>query len=200
MHKILNNYFYKLGLFFIAICSMNFTNKMVYCALIFTILTTILNGIAKCHGSKKATISILSCTSIALLLLYNKPYFIAGKPINHLIPTSLGAILVASYIGYKIFLKLETRLGFPLSNCISLFIAALVDHLIMGLFFARLFPMRSVCSMFYKETVYTYLFGSLIYLLWLAFLYAKPIYRKLKAYLTLSSSRRLAEPKTPPRL
>ncbi|CAH2559649.1 Uncharacterised protein family UPF0758 [Cardinium endosymbiont of Oedothorax gibbosus] len=183
MNKNLNNYFYKLGLLFASTLCMNFTNKLVYCSLIFTFLMLILNCIAKCHGSKKATISIILCTSTSLALLCNKQYYIAGKLIRGLIPASLCAILIASYIGFKLFLKLKARYGFTISNCISLYISALVDHLIMGIFFTRIFPIHKIWLMIYKETAYTCLFTVVVYLCSVTVLYAKPIYRKLKKHL-----------------
>ncbi|MCT4697457.1 hypothetical protein NLX65_03830 [Candidatus Cardinium sp. TP] len=180
MNKILQNYFYKVSVLFAAILCINFTNRIVYCALLFTFLTLILNGIAKYHGSKKATLSIVLCTATTLGLLYNKQYYMAGKPISGLIVASLCAILIASYIGLRLFIKLELRYGFALSNSISLAISALVDHLLMGLFFIRIWRMHKVWSVVYKETAYTYLFAVCIYLVSVAILYAKPVYSKTK--------------------
>lgn len=180
MNKNLNNYGCKLGLLFAFTLCMNFTNKVVYCSLIFTFLTLILNCIAKCHGSKRATISIILCTSTSLALLYNKQYYIAGKLISGLISASLCAILIASYIGLKLFLKLEARYGFAISNCISICISALVDHLIMGIFFTSIFPIHKVWLIIYKETAYTYLFTVVVYLCSVTVLYAKSVYLKRK--------------------
>lgn len=175
--KILNNYSCQLSVLFAFTWCMNFTTKIVYCALILTCLTAILNGIAKCHGNKKATISIILCTTVTLGLLYNKQYcIIAGKPIGGLITASLSAILIASYIGCKLFLKLETRYSFAASNFISSLTAGLVDHLIMGIFFTSKFPMHKVVLMCYKETAYTTLFACVVYLCSAAVLYAKQVY------------------------
>ncbi|TSJ80869.1 MAG: hypothetical protein NMK33_05520 [Candidatus Cardinium sp.] len=197
MNKTLNNYMYKVGLLFACTFCINLTNKIVYCALLFTFLTLVLNGIAKYHGHKKAAISIVLCTALSLGLFYNKQYFIGGKPINGLILTSLCAILIASYIGLKLFLKLTARYGFAISNCISLCTASLVDHCIMGIFFTTKFPMDKVWVIVYKETGYTYLFGSLVYLSSLAVLYAKPIYIQIKKWLYLLVSVEQAKSKTP---
>ncbi|WP_419241232.1 hypothetical protein [Cardinium endosymbiont of Nabis limbatus] len=186
MNKHLNNYIYKVVLLFAATLSINFTNKIVYCVLSFTVLMCTLNAIAKHHGSKKATISIVCCTTLTFGLLYNKPYcIIPGKPISGLILASLCAVLMASYIGFKLFLKLETRYGFVVSNCISLLIASLVDHLIMGIFFTNSFPMHRILLILFKETAYTYLFTSIIYLCSVAVSYAKPaLMRLIKKILT----------------
>ncbi|WP_243517103.1 MULTISPECIES: hypothetical protein [unclassified Candidatus Cardinium] len=199
MHKTLNNYFFKLGLLFAATYFMNFTNKIVYCALLLTILGTVLNGIAKCHGGQKATMSILFCTTISLVLLYNKPYcIIPGKPIRGLIIASLCAILIASYIGCKLFLKLNSHYRFAISNYISLLVFGLVDHLIMGLFFTKTFPLYKVWLIIYKETTYTYLFASIVYLCSIAVVYGQPLYLKLKQYRGLLRSVKQVKSKIPP--
>ncbi|WP_342265375.1 hypothetical protein [Cardinium endosymbiont of Philonthus spinipes] len=198
MYKNLNNYVYKLGLLFACTLSINFTNKIVYCALLFTALTVVLNSIAKWHGSKKAAISILLCSATSFAFLYDKQYYISGKLIHGLILTSLCAILVASYIGLKLFLKLQTRYGFAASNCISLFISSLVDHLIMGLFFTRVFPIRKVWLIVYQETAYIYLFSAAIYLGSAIILYAKPAYIKVKKQLRLLCTIRSVKSKIPP--
>ncbi|MGI2257683.1 hypothetical protein ACRRVD_04110 [Candidatus Cardinium hertigii] len=180
MKKIVNNYSSQVGLLFASVLCMNFTSKIVYCALLFTFLTFILNRIANSHGHQKATISILLSTTTSLGLLYDKQYCIAGKPIPGLIGTSLLAILVAGYIGFKIFLKLKARYSFIVSNFISLLIAAFVDHLIMGLFFTKKFPMHKVWLICYKETAYTTLFACVVSLCLAAILYVKVFYSKIK--------------------
>ncbi|CDG49858.1 hypothetical protein [Cardinium endosymbiont of Bemisia tabaci] len=184
MKKVLNNYYSQVGLLFASVFCMNFTSKVVYCALLFTFLTFILNIIANHHGPRKATISILLSTITSLGLLYDKQYCIAGKPIGGLIGTSLFAILVAGYIGFKLFLKLKATYSFVVSNFISLLIAAFVDHLIMGLFFTKVFPMHKVWLICYKETAYTALFVSVVCLCSAAILYVKVFYSNIKTLYT----------------
>ncbi|CCM10381.1 Putative uncharacterized protein [Cardinium endosymbiont cEper1 of Encarsia pergandiella] len=181
MKKILNNYYSQLALLFASVYSINFTSKVIYCALLFTFLTHILNVIANGHGHRKATISILFSTTTSLGLLYHKQYCISGKPIDGLITSSLFAILVAAYIGLKLFLKLKAKYSFLVSNFISLLIAAFVDHLIMGLFFSKEFPMGKVWLIFYKETTYTTLFACLICLCSALILYVKVVYSNIKS-------------------
>lgn len=186
MNKALDNYVYKVGLLFAFTLCINFTKKIVCCALLFTCLIFILNCIAKCHGSKKATISMVFCTTTTLGLLYNKSYcIIAGKPISGLIVASLCAILIASYIGLKLFVKLEASYGFAVSNGMSLLIAALVDHLLMGIFFIGKLPMHKIWLIVYREAAYTYLFAVVVYLCSAAMLCAKPVCRKITKYLHL---------------
>jgi len=181
MKKIVNNFYTKLALLFASVYAINFTSKVVYCALLFTFLTYILNVIANNHGYWKATISILLSTTTSLGLLYDKQYSIAGKPIDGLVITSLFSILVAAYIGLKLFLKLKSRYSFPVSNFISLFIAGFVDHLIMGLFFTKEFPIGKIWLIFYKEITYTTLFACIIYLCSDAILYVKVFYSNIKS-------------------
>ncbi|MGI2298571.1 hypothetical protein ACRRVB_02075 [Candidatus Cardinium hertigii] len=181
MKKILKNYYSQVGILFASVFCMNFTSKVVYCALLFTFLTFILNSIANGHGHRKATTSILLSTTTSFGLLYHKQYCIAGKPIGGLIGTSLFAILVAGYIGFKLFLKLKARYSFVVSNFISLLLAALVDHLIMALFFIKEFPIDKVCLIFYKETTYTTFFTCVVCLCLAAILYVKVVYSNIKS-------------------
>lgn len=179
MHKVFKNYPCQVSLLFVCTLCMNLTNKIVYCALIFTCLITILNSMAKCHGSKKSMVSIVLSSIMACGLLYNKPYMIGGKPINGLIIASLSSILIASYMGHKLFLKLTAKYSFSLSNLISLWMAGLVDHLIMGIYFINIFPMHKVWLIFCKETGYTMLFGSVVYLCLVGATYAKRFYTRM---------------------
>lgn len=181
MKKILNNYYSQLALLFASVYSINYTSKVVYCALLFTFLTLILNGIANSYGHRKATISMLLSTTASLGLLYDKQYCIAGKPIGGLIVTSLFAICIAAYIGVKLFLKLKAKYSFVVSSFISLLISAFVDHVIMGLFFTKEFPMGKVWLIFYKETIYTTLFACVIYLCLIAILYVQVVYSNIKS-------------------
>ncbi|ROT47385.1 hypothetical protein EDM02_03040 [Candidatus Cardinium hertigii] len=176
-NNIYNNIFYVIAtsLLFAFTLSINFSIKIVYCALCSTFLALTVNCLSALWGSKKATLSVIGCVGITFCTLYDMQYHMYGKPIQGLITISLLSICISSCMGLKIFLKLKTRYSFPVSNIISSCVYAFVDGFIMAIFFINKFPIHSVFAKFYQEIAYKGIFGLAVYLLLLVLFYFKRI-------------------------
>lgn len=161
MNEILNN-LVKSNKFYLSLTAMslaftlllNFYNQISDCSLMFTFLALTLNTISAWHGTKKAINSIILSVIISFALMWNLKYYINGELINGLVLASLLSVLVSSYVGLNLVSRLRIKYNSYVSNFISLLAYALVDGVVMSLFFINIFSLNRVVSIFTYEVAY----------------------------------------------
>lgn len=134
---------------------LNFFNKIAECSLVFVFLALTVNIIAETFGKQKAMRAIVLCIVVSFGLLWNLNYYIDGRVINGLVLASLLSVLLSTYCGMSLFLKLKSAHNFYNSfyvrNFISLTVCAIVDGVVMAGFFINQFSASRVLLIFFKE-------------------------------------------------
>ena len=133
---------------------LNYCNKISDCSLIFTCLAFLLNNISERYGKNKAIVSVIIAAVISFTFTYGMEYRIHGELINGLVIGSLLSLLVSSYAGLSILSKLKDKYDYYVRNFISLVVYALIDGLVMALFFFNIYSTDRVFTIFYKEVGY----------------------------------------------
>lgn len=162
MNGIINNLRSRSNKFYLSLTALsiiftfllNFYTKISECSLMFTFLACTLNGISLLYGTKRALKTIILSVSISFALLWNLKYYIYGELINGLVFASLLSVIVSSYIGLNLFSRLKLKYNFYVSNFISLLLYAVVDGIVMSLFFINIFSVNRVFSIFSYEVAY----------------------------------------------
>jgi hypothetical protein len=91
----------------------------------------------------------------------NLPYHIDGKIINGLICVSFSSLMISMYCSVSIFQKLIGRFNFIVSNALSLISAAIIDGVIMGIFFTfnTHFSYLRILDIFGRELSYKMMYA-----------------------------------------
>ena len=131
-------------------------------SLMFTFLALTLNTISAWHGTKKAINSIILSVIISFALMWNLKYYINGELINGLVLASLLSVLVSSYVGLNLVSRLRIKYNSYVSNFISLLAYALVDGVVMSLFFINIFSLNRVVSIFTYEVAYKCIYAFIV--------------------------------------
>lgn len=157
----------RLALLFTLLCTgtylLNFFNKIVDCSLVFIGLAFTSNIIAALYGKRNATISLLLSVIISFGLLRNVEYYIHGQAIPGVIVASLISVLFSVYLSTRLFLRLQSTYSLNESNAISLMLSAILDGIVMSVFFIRQFSLEQTRSIFAKEVLFKCLYSLVIY-------------------------------------
>lgn len=139
---------------------LNFFNKIAQCSLIFVFITIIVNIIAELYGKKKAIMGLILSVVVSASLLWNFDYYINGKIINGLVPTSLAALLISNYYGANLFLLAKSKYSFILRSFVSLILSAVIDGALMAGFFINKFSTGRILSVFTQELMFKCLYST----------------------------------------
>jgi len=141
---------------------LNYCTTIAACAFVYTLLMLTVNVIFKTFGFKRALQTVSAYVGINLLFLSGYDYSIRGQVFEYLVPTSLLAVLLASVIFMKTVSLLENRIGILKSTFVGLVSAAIIDGIIMLVYFTNYVSASKFTSIFLKETSFKCLYALAI--------------------------------------
>jgi hypothetical protein len=141
---------------------LNYCTKISACAFVFTLLMLTVSIISKIFGFKRALQTILAYVGINILSLANYNYTFCGQVFEYLIPTSLLAVLFASLALMKATAILEDKIGLLKSTFIALTSAALIDGMVMSVYFANYLSASTIGPIVLKEVSFKCLYAFVI--------------------------------------
>lgn len=131
-------YFLFTGVLCILTFLLNYCTAIYQCALIFTIITIVINVSISIYGKLKTLEGLAFALIVSFFLLWKSSYYIDGKIINSLILASFISVMISMYWSATIFNEIQGKFNFAKSNLISLSIGAVIDGFIMGIFFVMI--------------------------------------------------------------
>jgi len=165
INKGFNNklYIFSVVLLFVLTYLLNCCTAIYQCALIFTAIAITTNVITSIYDKPKALKGLAFSILVSFTLLWKLPYYIDGKLVNGLVFASFSSVMVSMYWLTSIFQILHRKYNFVISNALSLAVAALIDGVIMGVFFVinKGFTYERIIEVFKKEFFYKGLYGVL---------------------------------------
>ena len=164
MIKTANNnklYFCSIALLCALTYFLNVATGIYQCALVFTVLALVVNGLTSKFSKTKALVGLATAVTVSFLLMGKLPYYIDGKIINGLVTASLASVMISLYWSATIFQKLGSKFSFAISNVLSIIAAAVVDGVIMGAFFIinNNLSYARVADIFIREVSYKTLYS-----------------------------------------
>ena len=161
--KVINNrlYFFSIGLLYALTYLLNTATAIYQCALIFTLIAVTTNLLTSLYGKTKALTALSIAIIISFAQQWQLPYYIDGKIVNGLVTASFSSIIVSMYWSASIFQILNHKFTVNVSTALSLILAAIIDGLIMGLFFIinNNFSYERILDIFTREVSYKTLYG-----------------------------------------
>lgn len=161
--KTQNNkqYFLSIGLLCTLTYLLNHCTAIYQCALVFTVIAITANALTYFYGKSKTLRGIAFAIIVSFILLWKLPYYIDGKIVNGLVFASLSSIMISIYCSTSVFQKLTSKFSLVLSNALSLVAAAVIDGVVIGLFFAlnNNFSHERVLDIFSRELSYKMIYG-----------------------------------------
>lgn len=133
---------------------LNFTNKLVVCSFIYVVIALIANVISEVYGQKKTMYSILISSIISTLMLWHTDYYIHNIKFDIMLIGSFSSVVVSTYLGTSLFLKLKPTYNFQVRNLISLAACSIIDCSIMALVLSSKFSINKVAFIFSKDIVF----------------------------------------------
>ena len=142
---------------------LNHCRAIYECALIFTAIAMTVNTVTAVRGRFKSLTALGLSVIISFALLWKLSYYIDGPIVNGLVFASFSSLMVSLYFSTSAFLKFYDKFGFVLSNALALIIAALIDGLVMGLFFTinSNLTYSRILDIFSRESSYKMFYGFL---------------------------------------
>ena len=163
INKIFNNKLYicSIGLLCVLTYLLNYCSAIYQCTAVFTVIAIIINASTSIYGRTKTIKGLAIALIISFALLWKLPYYIDGKIINGLVLASFSSVMISLYWSTSVFQKLTSNFSFVKSNFFSLSVAAIIDGLIMGLFFIvnNNFSYPRVLDIFSRELSYKMMYG-----------------------------------------
>ena len=143
---------------------LNFCTSIYQCSLVFVIIATMANFITFFYGKSESLKSLVFAIIITYTLMLQRFYYIDGKIINGLISVSLLSLMISIYWSTFVFQKLTNKISLIISNMLSLISAALIDCLVMSIFFAfnSYFSYFKILDIFSRELSYKMIYGFLV--------------------------------------
>jgi len=126
------------------------------CAAIFTIIAVTINSTAAFYGKSKTLKGLAFAIAISYAILWRLNYYIDGKIINGLVVASFSSLMISMYCTVSVFQNLSSKLNFMMSNALSISLGAIIDGLIMTIFFVikKDLSYTRVLDIFAKELSY----------------------------------------------
>lgn len=141
---------------------LNYCTKIAACAFVFTLLMLTVNTISKIFGFKRALQTISAYVGINILFLADYNYTFGDQVFENLVPTSLIAVLFASLAIMKTTEILEGKIGKLKSTFIALISAALIDGVVMSVYFANYLSASTIGPIVLKEISFKCLYAFVI--------------------------------------
>jgi hypothetical protein len=166
------------GILFIAIRLLNFQPKLAICAFLYVLITSTLIIIVELNGRKKALYSIL----LSMLGYVLMP----GSAINMLIIASFASVLVSTYLGIHLFIRLRPILSLPLRALVTLVSSAIVDTVLVSSCLFSKFSLKKVLFIGLKDMSFKFTYSLIASLcLFLAFY----LFKQMQAYYSYKSKK-----------
>ena len=163
MNKIANNKLYisSVGLLCVFTYLLNFCTAIYPCALVFTIIALMTNAVTFIYGKSKSLKGLAFAIAISFAMFWKLPYYIDGKIVNGLVFASFSSLMISMYWSTSFFQKIVNKYNFVISHALSLIVAAILDGVIMGLFFIinNQYSYARVLDIFSRELSYKILYG-----------------------------------------
>lgn len=142
---------------------LNYCTAISECALVFTMITITVNLITFTCSKSKSLKGLAFAIVVSFTLLMQLPYYIDGSIVNGLIFASLSSLMISLYWSTSALQKFSSKFSFVVSNTLSLIIAAIIDGILMSLFFAvnKNFSYLRILDIFSRELSYKILYGFL---------------------------------------
>lgn len=141
---------------------LNFTNKLVVCSFIYVVIALIANVITEVHGQKKTMYAILISSIISTFMLWHTDYYIHNTKFDIMLIGSFSSVVVSTYLGTSLFLKLKPTYNFQVRNLISLAVCSIIDCSIMALVLSSKFSISKVAFIFSKDIVFKFSYSLVI--------------------------------------
>ena len=131
------------------------------CALVFTLMVISVNVTTYFYGFARSITALAVAIIVQLALVWQAPYYINGVLFSGLIVASLFSTMISVYWSALLFNRLSNQLGINLSNTLSIAVAAVIDAVIMSVFFVinNYFSYTKILSIFAEEVSYKILYG-----------------------------------------
>lgn len=155
-------YFLFIGVLCILTFLLNYYTIIYQCALIFTIITIVINISTSIYGKLKTLKGLAFALMVSFCLLWKSFYYIDGKIINGMILVSFISLMISMYWSTTIFSEIQgSFFSFAKSNFISLWIGTIIDEFIMGMFFVMNsnFSYIRFENIFIREVSYKIIYG-----------------------------------------
>jgi len=168
-YNIQNNnlYFLSVGLLCLLSYLLNAVTAIYQCALIFTLIAVTVNAITFLYSKTKALTGLAIAVFVSFTLLWKLPYYIDRKIVNSLATASFSSVMISMYWSATVFQKLEDKCVVSISTPLSLAVGALIDGLVMGLFFImnNNFSYERVLDIFIREVSYKILYAFVAFVI-----------------------------------
>lgn len=140
---------------------LNHCTAIYQCALVLTVITITANALTYSYGKSKALKGVAFVITISFVFAWKLPYYVDGRIVNGLVFASLASVMISMYWSTSVFQRLTSKFSFVTSNALSLIVAAVIDGVVMGLFFAlnNNFSYVRVLDIFSRELSYKMLYG-----------------------------------------
>ena len=140
---------------------LNYCTAISECALVFTMITITVNLITFTCSKSKGLKGLAFAIVVSFTLLMQLPYYIDGSIVKGLIFASLSSLMISLYWSTSALQKFSSKFSFVVSNTLSLIIAAIIDGILMSLFFAvnKNFSYLRILDIFSRELSYKILYG-----------------------------------------
>lgn len=140
---------------------LNSCSEIYQCAVFFTCIVIIVNVNIAIHGRTKTLIGSAFALFVGFMMMRSLPYYIDGKIMNGLVFASFVSVIISLYWSTLIFKKMLNRIGLVRANFISLFLAAIIDGFVMGIFFVinNNFIYTRIAEIFAKEVSFKVMYG-----------------------------------------
>jgi hypothetical protein len=128
---------------------------------VFTIIAITVNAVTFIYGKLKSLKGLAFAIIISFALLWQLPYYIDGKIVNGLVFASFSSLMISMYWSTSLFQNLTSKFNIVISNALSLTLAAIIDGLVMGLFFIfnNHFSYSRILDIFSRELSYKIVYG-----------------------------------------
>jgi hypothetical protein len=162
-YKTKNNKLYFLNI--VLLCALtyllNIATAIYQCALVFTLIAINVNAITYLYGKAKALQGLSIAVFTGFVILWKLPYYIDGRIVNGLVTASFSSLMISMYWSASVFQILNNKFPISISIALSLIVGAIIDGLIMGLFFMmnNNLPYERVLDIFIRELFYKGLYG-----------------------------------------
>lgn len=141
---------------------LNYCTKIASCAFVFTLLMLTVNTISKTFSFKISLQTISAYVIINILFLADSNYTFGGQVFEYLVPTSLLAVLLSSLALMTTSVILEGKIGVLKSTFIALISAALIDGVVMSVYFSNYLSASTIGPIVLREILFKCLYAFVI--------------------------------------
>ena len=163
-NKVWHNNLYLLltAVMFIFTALLNVSNILTFCSFIYVLVVLTANLMSEIYGKKKTIQAVILCVVINVVLLWNSKYYINNIDISIILFSSLLSVLLSTYCGVNVFLKLKPAYNLHIRSFISLILCSVIDCAIMAGFLLSKFPAYNVLFIFVQDIMFKFLYSLAI--------------------------------------